>query len=574
MSLKKGHRLKCDGVDYELLKAIGGGGSGDVWLADAKTGRWAIKFLKLGVNEKQVERFDREATFQAGANHDHIVRVVARGEHEGQPFYIMPRYPDTLRRVIDRGETDVKTLLSYVFQIGEAIQFAHQYGIVHRDVKPENVLVDGATAALADFGIAHFVNSALTSAGELVGNRDYRAPEQRKGRDARAIGPEADVYALGLILNECFTEEAPVGSSYRSIEASYPLMAYLDPVVSRMLAQSPSNRPTIADVLALTRFLEARKNDEIGDIEATLRLDDLARPDGAAQNDVPFRRASEDIWYAANLVMSKSPDELAQFNGNWHMGLGYDVDPFLKNLCVQSRLIDLCQRKFDYESNAYKRDHSYKPLDVGGDSNHQRLFSLALALVSEHPLPPEYDLSGRILKTFASCVDYHCAEILSDARQVVSDVNENLLGAPILWIFKYLALYAPNIKDVDHVADRIRIDWQRSATFNENEDDAELYLRAHPVLDPETVLEVFRETWDIAVTHVDEEWSSVLFRTPGEYGRFCEHAYGLAEPLSIFESDVRDLFRSAVLADGITQLTLSSGFDVCTTLAKTLGLRD
>ena|GEM_PF-1341610 len=574
MSLKKGHRLTCTGIEYELQETVGAGGSGDVWLAQAQGSLWAVKVLKAGADHKKIERFDREASFQESCGHDHVVPVIGRGEHEGHPFYIMRYYPETLRRVIGRGGADARTLLSYVEQIGAALQFAHEHGIVHRDVKPENIVVEGESAALADFGIAHFVDSSLTSAGDLVGNRDYRAPEQQRGRDARDVGPAADVYALGLIVNECFTRETPAGPSYTSVEASHPLMSYLDPIVARMLAQSPGNRPSVVDVLTDIRFFEAKKNDEIADIEEALRLDDNVPQGDAEQFDPLFQQASEDIWYATNLIASKTPAQLAQYNGNWHTRVGYQADAFLRNLCVQSRLLDLCRNEFDYERNIYKGGQFYNPLDVGGDSKHRELYDQAQALVADHPLPREHDLSGRILKTFASCADYHCDELLTEAVRTVADVDENLLDAPILWMVNYLASYVPSIRDVDDLADRVRINGWRSATFDENKDDAELFNKIPRVLDPDPVFEAFKKSWDVAITRNDGRRCSIMFRTPSEYQRFRAYALGCAEPQSLFEADVEDLFRNAVRAGGITQLGLGLDFDVSNTLARILGLRD
>ena len=300
-------RLTCDGVDYQLLRTIGGGGSGDVWLAEAGAKQWAVKVLRSGADRKKIERFHREGSFQAECGHKSIVPVIGRGEDGDQLFYVMPCYPDTLRDVITRGDVDSQTLLSYIRQIGEALQFAHQRGISHRDVKPENVLVDGELAALADFGIAHFKDSTLTSAGELVGNRDYRAPEQRKGRDARDVDPSADVYALGLVVNECFTGKIPAGPSYLSIETASPLFSYLDATVARMLAQLPSNRPSIADCMTDIRFFEAKKNSEIDDIDDALRHGDEAPLNDDGRFDELFRQASEDIWYASSLVQPRRP---------------------------------------------------------------------------------------------------------------------------------------------------------------------------------------------------------------------------------------------------------------------------
>lgn len=570
MSPKKGQRLTCDGVDYTLQEMVGGGGAGDVWLADAQARRWAIKLLRHGTARKNTERFNREASFQEGCSHDHVVRVVGRGDHEGQQFYIMPWYPETLRGVIDRGKAETGTLLSYIQQIGEALQFAHGNGVVHRDVKPENILVDGAAAYLADFGTAHFVDSTLTSAGDLVGNRDYRAPEQRRGRDARSVGPAADVYALGLVANECFTREIPVGSNYRSIEATHPLMSYLDPIVARMLAQSPDNRPEVADILTDIRFFEAKKRAEIADINETLRVGPVAPSVDAKKRNALLQQASEDIWYATGLIRSKTREEMEPYNENWHMRLGYAADAFLVNLCVQSQLIDLCQRKFDYESNGYMRGHFYKPLDLDGDNDDRELFRQAQAIVSEHPVTADFDLSGRILKTFASCADYHCAEILEEARRVVSRVDDNLRDAPIIWIVKYLVSYVPAITGVDSVADRISISWRRSETFDQNDDDLALFTQTQPALDPGPVLEALKGLWGVFVTKNGADWCTVTFPTPDEYTRFRQYALALAEPESVFEADVMDLFRDAVCADGITQLTLSMAFDVRSTLAKIL----
>lgn len=574
MSLKKGDRLTCGGIDYELQKTVGGGGAGDVWLADANAERWAVKLLRVGTDHKRAARFDREAAFQESCGHDHIARVVGRGEYEGRPFYIMPFYPDTLRSVIDRGEADTSRLLKYIQQIGDALLFVHGRGIVHRDVKPENVLVDGATAALADFGIAHFTDSALTVAGELVGNRDYRAPEQRKGQDAREVGPEADVYALGLIVNECFTREIPAGPSYQTIETSHPHLSYLDPLVARMLAQVPGNRPAVADFLTNIRFSDAKKWDDIGEIEEAFRLDDTAPQGSLHSSDALLKQAAEDVWYATRIIATKTPEEIQQYNGKWHMHLVYDADAFLVSLCVQSRLIDLCQHKFNYESNSYARGDLYKPLDLDGDPRHRELYDQARGLVSQHPLPHAHDLSGRILKTFASCADYHCTELLSEARRILSEVNGNLLDAPILWIVQYLTSYIPSITNVGDVADHIRINWRQSKTFSTNPDDTKLFMQPHAALDPEPVMNALKETWDASITRIDSQWCSVMFRHPAEYRRFRAHSLGLAKPQSLFETDVIDMLRDAVSAGNITQLTLSSGFDVCNTLAKVLGLRD
>ncbi len=200
--------------------------------------------------------------------------------------------------------------------------------------------------------------------------------------------------------------------------------------------------------------------------------------DGPNDFDALFKQAGEDVWYAARLIATRSPKEISQYNGNWHMRLGYKADDFLVNLCVQYRLLDLCQGKFNYECNIYASGNVYRPLDLGADSSHKALYDRARVLVSEHPLPHGYDLSGRILKTFASCEDYHCAELLTAARRVVSEVRENLLGAPILWIVQYLVSNIPSVADIDF-SNHIGIDWGRSETVAVNIDDPKLFKEPH-----------------------------------------------------------------------------------------------
>lgn len=161
--------------------------------------------------------------------------------------------PTTLRSLIGEG-ISLEKIPQYFSQILEAVQVAHQQEIWHRDLKPENILYDSSSDLLlvADFGIAHFceeflITSMETGLQERLANFQYAAPEQRtKGR---SVDFKADVYALGLILNEMFTGEVPHGTNYKSIASVAPKFAYLDKLVDRMIRQFPDERPNISEVM-------------------------------------------------------------------------------------------------------------------------------------------------------------------------------------------------------------------------------------------------------------------------------------------------------------------------------------
>jgi serine/threonine protein kinase len=165
----------------------------------------------------------------------------------------MPLYARTLRSLMDAGigHDSVMPLFS---QMLDGVEAAHLQDVVHRDLKPENILYDPPSDGLviADFGIAQFTQEALltaveTRAQERLANFIYAAPEQRRrGSD---VGLRADIYALGLILNEMFTGEVLQGTGHKLIGGVAPQYAYLDPLVGLMVRHSPSERPAlISDV--------------------------------------------------------------------------------------------------------------------------------------------------------------------------------------------------------------------------------------------------------------------------------------------------------------------------------------
>ena len=245
---------------YRLERKLGSGGMADVWLAeDQELGRRvAVKILheRYANDEQFVERFRREATHAAGLSHPNIVSIYDRGVAEGS-YYIVMEYIEgrTLKElIVTRGPCPVQVAISYTRQILAALRYAHKNGIIHRDIKPHNVIVDReGRVKVADFGIARAGASEMTEAGSIVGTAQYLSPEQARGAP---VDESSDLYSTGIVLYELltgtvpFTGETPVEIAMKHLsqtpEAPSARRAEiphdLDLVVLRALAKEPADR--------------------------------------------------------------------------------------------------------------------------------------------------------------------------------------------------------------------------------------------------------------------------------------------------------------------------------------------
>ena len=199
---------------YEIEGELGRGGMGVVYLArQVELNRLvALKMLTGHYGPDELQRFQEEAETAAGLNHTNIAHIYEVGEHDGAPFFSMEyveagSLADRLRKELPSPQDTAKLLIS----VARALHSAHQNGIVHRDMKPANVLLDpDGTPKITDFGIAKRLkdDSRLTRTGAVIGTPTYMAPEQAKG-NSRHVGPAADVYSLGAILYEMLAGRPP-----------------------------------------------------------------------------------------------------------------------------------------------------------------------------------------------------------------------------------------------------------------------------------------------------------------------------------------------------------------------------
>ena len=203
----------CLNGRYRLDAQIGAGGMSTVYRAFDTTleRRVAVKLMhrEIASDSDQLERFRREARSVAQLSHPHIVGWIDAGEEDGRPYIVFEYVEgETLKDRIRRmGRLPVDEAIAYSIEIARALGAAHARGIVHRDIKPQNVLVDAeGSAKVTDFGIARSLDRRRTADGRVLGTTDYVSPEQVLGHD---VDGQSDIYSLGVVLYEMLTGEVP-----------------------------------------------------------------------------------------------------------------------------------------------------------------------------------------------------------------------------------------------------------------------------------------------------------------------------------------------------------------------------
>jgi len=245
------------GGRYRLEGLLGTGGMGEVHRAwDTRLRRFvAVKLFHAGLDATANRRFDSEVRTLAALSHPGLVSVYDAGIDGSAPFVVLQLVNGrTLRDRINDGPLSPDEVRPLGAHLAEALAYVHANEIVHRDVKPSNILLDGEdTAYLADFGLARLTGATrLTGTGEMMGTAAYLAPEQVRGRE---VDCPADVYALGLVLLECLTGrpeyqgsdvESAVARLHRPPNVPRDLPEDLARLLTRMTALTPRRRPTAA----------------------------------------------------------------------------------------------------------------------------------------------------------------------------------------------------------------------------------------------------------------------------------------------------------------------------------------
>jgi beta-lactam-binding protein with PASTA domain/tRNA A-37 threonylcarbamoyl transferase component Bud32 len=300
---------------YRIVRKLGTGGMANVYLAEDEVlgRRVAIKILndRHAGDDQFVERFRREAKNAASLSHPNIVSIYDRGEAEGT-YYIAMEYLDgrSLKElIVARGPAPVNVAIDYARQILAAIRFAHRHGIVHRDIKPHNVLVDAeGRLKVTDFGIARAGTSQMTEAGSIIGTAQYLSPEQAKGAP---VDQTSDLYSVGVVLYELltgvvpFSGDTPVEIAMKHLSSTpeppsakrAEIPRELDMVVLRALAKDPADRYQSAEEMDadLARVARGAAISPATEEAATAII---SRPPSTAVTAITPPRTRENVPYA------------------------------------------------------------------------------------------------------------------------------------------------------------------------------------------------------------------------------------------------------------------------------------
>jgi serine/threonine-protein kinase len=317
---------------YKVISRLGTGGMADVFLAeDTQLGRKvALKLLHRRFAEDPgfVERFRREAQAAAGLQHPNVVSVYDRGAYDDTYYIAMEYLPGrTLKQLVrDEAPLDPVRAIDITIQILKAARFAHRRGVIHRDLKPHNVIIDEQDhAKVTDFGIARAGASDMTETGSIMGTAQYLSPEQAQGL---AVSASSDLYSIAVVLYELLTgrvpfdAEAAVTIALKHVSEAPPAISTINPsvppeleqVVMWALNKNPADRPKDADefVAALEQAKASIVTGSSGQRTASIAALSAAGAGSAPVGATDYLPARDDSWPGGPAVVpvaDEPPDE-------------------------------------------------------------------------------------------------------------------------------------------------------------------------------------------------------------------------------------------------------------------------
>jgi eukaryotic-like serine/threonine-protein kinase len=376
---------------YRLEARIAAGGMSTVYRALDETleRQVAVKLMnrEVATDSDQLERFRREARAVAQLSHPHIVGVIDAGEDDSRPYIVFEYVEgETLKDRIRRmGRLPVTEAVAYAIEIARALGVAHARHIVHRDVKPQNVLIDHeGSAKVTDFGIARTLEEdGLTADGRVLGTTDYVSPEQALGQD---VTGQSDFYSLGVVLYEMLTGEVPftgesqVAVAMKHVRETMPDVQLKRPEISAALAsvvdtatakrldeRYADDDELIADLEDVLAIETARSGNVTGEVTTVLRTLPSRK-----RRQLPLRRRQPLLVAGLGLIVAAAVVAVLVFAANHtHHGTGTLAQAPPKQTPRQVSLCDSCAH--DYNPDALSGPKNQHPEQTGfaidGDRN-------------------------------------------------------------------------------------------------------------------------------------------------------------------------------------------------------------
>lgn len=560
-------------LDYDVKKRFKEGGEGTVYKAEKGQNLYAIKVIK-DLRTDRIKRYKQEIESVQELDHPNVIKPIY-GELliDGKKvqYSIMPFYGNDLKKIIPK-LLDYEQIFNIVIELGEALKYIHSKGIIHRDLKPENILIaDDGHLVLTDFGIAHFKDSKLTKKTDLLNNRVYLAPEQYIKGNTQNVTPAADIYSFGLIINECFTKIVAHGDNPRLISDDYPFLFELDNIVKKMLRQDADKRISINCVLSLLKEARETLSKELDYLSWDLM-------DGFPENLSPeelesiLSQASKDVYFATKFNLDDNISK--QYELNYHKNIGFSVSPYLKNLAARYKILDICRKKFIYETN-YESGPSLSFLD---EREHQGLYDRLERVLDTYMLSGN-KLYGQIKKYFSACLDYHAEEILTqieDEQWMYEKLFYHIEDAPILWLRTFLLELGIEQSELE---DNIVINWDRTLTYSDNETELSLFKKDTEFerIQYDKIESICQEVinqWAMSYDYLDDKTIRFVFADEHQFGRFKDFAINKIESNRSSWLDFNDdIIQKSRVIDGEIIVDLNISGDIDSILAKVLGFK-
>ena len=548
---------------YKLLDFINDGdeGANGVLLkVSNKDGKiFAMKVLQKNNNDKTI-RFNDEYKFQSESKNAYIVKALDYGsfklskKSKDRFFYVIEMYNCNYTHLIHSDKSEYvssnEKKLKYILQLCKAIKYMHKRKVIHRDLKPENILYDKKydKVLIGDFGIAHFKKGNKTSKNDNIGNYDYHAPEQKKN-GTKLYGTYTDIYSLGLIINETFTGEIPCGTNYKKVADVYPPFNFLDFIISTMIVQDYKFRENDIKVIINKINIEMeRLNDFNEEVKGKIDVELINKGKSVS------KKLKEQIFSdinIANKFFSENIFQVENINLYYHENISYKLKPFVFNCYIQFKIYNIILNKFFYESETGFENND--PIDLNKDKELIEKFDFLIQ--KYHTLDKFEYYSKKSKKLFINLKKYHAIEVFTNIKNEIQKANENLLNAPILWMYFFLCkeefiIELKELYDNSTICDFVEFNYEK---ISEKIEIDELYIKNHS--ETEEFVKKLKEIYH-SIVIIDDENFTISKKDHQLLINYYNEKFKDDE--SIFCGDIIDFFNSAQIRNNVFQYKIES----------------